>query len=39
MEGIIELIDDVIKNTEDENLLRAIGKKVNRMMDDFPLYR
>ena len=38
MEGIVELIDDVINNYENEAVLEAIAEKVNAMMKDLPLF-
>lgn len=39
MEQIIDLVDLVIKNAEDEKLITDVSKKVNGMMEDFPLYK
>jgi glycine hydroxymethyltransferase len=39
MEKIVDFIDNVIQKSEDEKTLHSIGKKVNKMMEDFPLYR
>lgn len=38
MPKIVELIDAVINNPEDEKTLKQVRKKVNHMMEDFPLY-
>ena len=35
---VVELIDEVIMNHEDEKKLKAVRKKVNKMMESFPLY-
>lgn len=35
---IVDLIDEVIMNHEDEKKLKAVRKKVNKMMESFPLY-
>ena len=35
---IVELIDDVIGDIEDEEKIAKVGKKVNEMMADFPLF-
>lgn len=35
---IVDLIDEVLMNHEDEDKIKALGKKVNAMMADFPLY-
>ncbi len=39
MKKIVELIDEVIMNPEDEKIIKSVGKKVNKMMEDFPLYK
>ncbi len=39
MEQIVELIDAVIINPNDEPSLKAVRKKVHRLMEEFPLYR
>ncbi len=39
MGQIIELIDRVIMKPEDENNLKEVSKKVNSMMEMFPLYK
>ncbi|WP_055442243.1 serine hydroxymethyltransferase [Lacinutrix himadriensis] len=38
MEGIVELVDQVITNYQDEEMLEAIAGKVNAMMHDLPLF-
>jgi len=38
MEPIVELIDEVISNINDEKVLAAVKSKVNKMMQDFPLF-
>lgn len=39
MEAIVALIDEVIKNHENEDILTAIGEKVNAMMGTRPLFQ
>jgi len=39
MAKIVDLIDEVLMNTEDEKTIKAVRKKVNKMMDRFPLYK
>jgi len=38
MEGIVDLIDEALMNYENEDKLKAIGHKVNAMMQDRPLF-
>ncbi len=38
MEKIVELIDRVIVKNEDEKTIHDVRKKVNKLMEDFPLY-
>jgi glycine hydroxymethyltransferase len=38
MAKIVDLIDVVIQKPEDEKTLISVRKKVNAMMEDFPLY-
>jgi glycine hydroxymethyltransferase len=38
MEGVVDLIDEVIKNHDNETVLEAIGAKVNAMMSGRPLF-
>jgi len=38
MESIVALIDEVIKNYEDESVLEAVAEKVNAMMSHRPLF-
>lgn len=35
---IVQLIDDVLTNTENATKVEAVKKKVNKMMEKFPLY-
>jgi glycine hydroxymethyltransferase len=39
MEKIVEMIDAVLMNPEDEKITKEVRKKVNKMMEDFPLYK
>ena len=39
MEKIVELIDRVIVKNEDEKTIKDVRKKVNKLMEDFPLYK
>lgn len=36
---VVELIDEVLMNNENETIIAGVKKKVNMMMEDFPLYR
>jgi glycine hydroxymethyltransferase len=38
MVQIVELIDEVIKNPEDEQSLKKVRKKVHKLTEQFPLY-
>ncbi|RLD35301.1 MAG: serine hydroxymethyltransferase [Bacteroidetes bacterium] len=38
MEPIVALIDEVISNIEDEKVLDLVKKRVNKMMNEFPLF-
>ncbi|MBS9767467.1 MAG: serine hydroxymethyltransferase [Flavobacteriaceae bacterium] len=38
MATIVDLIDEVVQNFEDESVLNAVAKKVNKMMKDKPLF-
>lgn len=38
MPVIVELIDTVISDIENENIIKAVGKKVNDLMKDYPLF-
>jgi len=38
MEPIVEFIDEVISNIENENVLASVKKRVNAMMEGFPLF-
>jgi glycine hydroxymethyltransferase len=35
---VVELIDEVLQKPEDSKHLKAVKKKVNRLMTKFPLY-
>ncbi len=35
---IVDLIDEVISNIDNEEVIAGVGKKVNEMMEKFPLY-
>ncbi len=39
METIVDLIDTVLSDPENVSTLKEVRKKVNRFMEDFPLYR
>ncbi len=39
MEGIVDLIDEVIMNHEDGARLESIAEKVNEMMSGLPLFK
>jgi glycine hydroxymethyltransferase len=39
MVKIVELIDEVLMNNENETKIKAVKKKVNAMMNKFPLYK
>ncbi len=39
MEKIVDLIDRVIVKNEDEKTIKDVRKKVNKLMEDFPLYK
>jgi glycine hydroxymethyltransferase len=39
MDKIVGLIDEVLMQPEDEKVLKTVRKKVNKMMEDFPLYK
>ncbi|WP_316840629.1 serine hydroxymethyltransferase [Pedobacter gandavensis] len=39
METIVDLIDQVITNSEDENNLKAVKEKVINLVSQFPLYK
>jgi glycine hydroxymethyltransferase len=39
MEKIVELIDAVLINPEDETVIKDVRQKVNKMMEEFPLYK
>ena len=36
---IVDLIDEVIMNFEDENMINSVKKKVNNLMQDFPIFK
>ena len=38
METIVEMIDEVIKNHDNESVIEAVGKQVNALMADRPLF-
>ncbi|MCA0932019.1 serine hydroxymethyltransferase [Lutimonas saemankumensis] len=38
MQAIVDLIDEVIVNFEDETVLESVAEKVNKMMQDKPLF-
>jgi len=38
MKKIVELIDRVIKNYNDEKVIKEVGKEVIKMMKDYPIY-
>ncbi len=38
MPVIVELIDEVINNIEDENVIEAVRKQVNQLMEPYPLF-
>jgi glycine hydroxymethyltransferase len=38
MGKIVDLIDEVINNFEDEKTIKKVGKKVIKMMKDYPIY-
>ncbi|PID93384.1 MAG: serine hydroxymethyltransferase, partial [Bacteroidetes bacterium] len=38
MATIVDLIDEVVQNFEDDSVLNAVAKKVNKMMKDKPLF-
>ena len=38
MPEIVDLIDEVIKNVENEQVIEGVRKKVNKLMEDFPLF-
>jgi glycine hydroxymethyltransferase len=38
MAKIVDLINEVLINHEDEKVLKAVRKKVNKLMEKFPLY-
>jgi glycine hydroxymethyltransferase len=39
MRKVVELIDRVIMKPEDEKTIKDVRKKVNKMMEEFPLYK
>lgn len=39
MNGIVDLIDEVISNYENESVIEAISEKVNIMMEGLPLFK
>jgi len=38
MEPIVELIDEVISNIENESIIQSVRKRINEMMNEFPLF-
>jgi glycine hydroxymethyltransferase len=38
MEPIVELLDEVMSNIEDEKVIESVRGKVNKLMQDFPLF-
>ncbi len=36
---VVDLLDEVLMNTENESIITSVKKKVNTMMNDFPLYK
>ena len=38
MQAVVDLIDEVIINFEDESILESVAEKVNKMMQDKPLF-
>lgn len=38
MQAVVDLIDEVILNFEDESVLESVAEKVNKMMQDKPLF-
>ena len=38
MAGIVEMIDEVISNIENETVIEAVGVRVKKMMEAFPLF-
>ena len=36
---IVDLIDEVIMNFEDEDMINSVKKKVNNLMQDFPIFK
>ncbi|WP_207421993.1 serine hydroxymethyltransferase [Desertivirga brevis] len=39
MDKIVDLIDTVIQNSDDQAALKKVRKKVEELMEDFPLYK
>jgi len=39
MEKIVDLIDRVVVKNDDEKTIKDVRKKVNKLMEDFPLYK
>ncbi len=39
MQTIVNLIDRVLTNIDDEAVIQAVGKEVNALMENFPLYK
>ncbi len=38
MEAIVDMIDEIISNIENETVIAAVRKRVNTMMEEFPLF-
>jgi len=38
MEPIVDMIDEVISNIERESIIATVRKRVNEMMEEFPLF-
>ncbi|MFM7840025.1 MAG: serine hydroxymethyltransferase, partial [Chitinophagaceae bacterium] len=38
METVVELIDEVLRNPDEEKVLEGVKKEVRKLMDQFPLY-
>jgi len=38
MEPIVEMIDEVISNIDSESVIASVRKRVNEMMEEFPLF-
>jgi glycine hydroxymethyltransferase len=38
IETVVELIDDVLMHIEDEKMITTVREKVNKLMNDYPLF-